>query len=279
MHCDLYDLGYTGTPFTWYRSRLSPYSTKARLDRFIACPQWSNVFPSSKIEHVFTYASYHKPIILTASANNLAWAKGMHRKTFRFEAKWTRIAESEDVIRRSWLSNDDLSSKLRICGRDLTQWRKWSGIPSKREISLLKARIDNLQQGIIIDGVKSEIQSLSYKLYSLLEQEDLHWRQRSKLHWLANGDRNTSYFHSFASKRREVNHIQGLKDSTGQWCKKPEDIKRIIEKHFGELFSTSEPSAEDINIVLERVQPKVSENMNRRLAQPYTGKEVSEALA
>jgi hypothetical protein len=37
----------------------------------------------------------------------------------------------------------------------------------------------------------------------LLEQEEVHWMQRSQTNWLQNGDHNTSFFHQFASARRK----------------------------------------------------------------------------
>jgi hypothetical protein len=45
----------------------------------------------------------------------------------------------------------------------------------------------------------------------LLEQDEVHWMQRFRVNWLQHGDRNTSFFHQFASARRKKNFIKKLK--------------------------------------------------------------------
>jgi hypothetical protein len=47
----------------------------------------------------------------------------------------------------------------------------------------------------------------------LLEQQKIHWMQRSRANWLRQGDRNTSFFHNFASARRKKNFISKLKNN------------------------------------------------------------------
>jgi hypothetical protein len=49
---------------------------------------------------------------------------------------------------------------------------------------------------------------LRYKLEKLEEQKDLYWRHRAQAHWLKHGDRNTKFFHGFASERRRKNRIK-----------------------------------------------------------------------
>jgi hypothetical protein len=49
---------------------------------------------------------------------------------------------------------------------------------------------------------------LRFKLDKLEEQLDLFWKQRAHVNWLTKGDRNSKYFHSYASERKRHNRIK-----------------------------------------------------------------------
>lgn len=48
---------------------------------------------------------------------------------------------------------------------------------------------------------------LHLELNQYLNQEELYWKHRSKQFWLNEGDRNTRYFHKYASARKQKNSI------------------------------------------------------------------------
>ena len=58
--CELMDLGFKGSPYTWskhYRSRASIWE---RLDRAMASQEWFVRFPGSRVHHVDSSTSNHK---------------------------------------------------------------------------------------------------------------------------------------------------------------------------------------------------------------------------
>jgi hypothetical protein len=49
----------------------------------------------------------------------------------------------------------------------------------------------------------------------ILQAEEEKWRLRSRALWLKSGDKNTKFFHKFASFRRNKNHIWEIRDEIG----------------------------------------------------------------
>jgi exonuclease III len=66
-HCDLQDLGYTGSPYTWTNRQDIDHLIQARLDRFLANSEWINRFPNFINNHLVRYKSDHCPILLDFS--------------------------------------------------------------------------------------------------------------------------------------------------------------------------------------------------------------------
>jgi hypothetical protein len=48
------------------------------------------------------------------------------------------------------------------------------------------------------------------KLTKVLHQEEVMWRQRSRIQWLSEGDKNTGFFHLRTSQRKKKNRISQL---------------------------------------------------------------------
>jgi hypothetical protein len=81
---------------------------------------------------------------------------------------------------------------------------------------------------------------LERRLCELFEREKIMARQRSRVEWLQESDRNTSFFHARASAHRRTNRIRALVREDGSRCEDLHVIKGMAEDFYGYLF-TSEP--------------------------------------
>ena len=70
-----------------------------------------------------------------------------------------------------------------------------------REISRLQRQLKELEmQATSLSTIKA-LKETRVELNCWLEKEDSMWRQRSKLNWFRDGDRNTRFFHAKAFSR------------------------------------------------------------------------------
>jgi hypothetical protein len=113
-----------------------------------------------------------------------------------------------------------------------------------------------------------EIKKNQAEINDMLEREDLKWKQRVKVHWLQNGDRNTKFFHMYASQRKKANRICEITNADGVRCASPTDISSAFLEYYQSLFSSSGPIRVDacLKVLEERVTPK----MNAQLASDFT---------
>lgn len=103
----------------------------------------------------------------------------------------------------------------------------------------------------------------------------MYWRQRAKAHWLVNGDRNTKFFHLYASKRKRRSRISKLVKEDGAAVEQ-EEIKLLIANFYKDLFTSHAGShMEDL---LQHVLPRVSDEMNEMLMRPFTEEEIKQGL-
>lgn len=50
--------------------------------------------------------------------------------------------------------------------------------------------------------------------------------------WLRMGNRNTTFFHNFASYRKKRNTIKGIEDESGRWVEGDEELLEVATNYF-----------------------------------------------
>ena len=98
------------------------------------------------------------------------------------------------------------------------------------------------------------------------------WKQRAKLHWFKEGDRNTSYFHAKASSWFQKNSIVGIFDEQENWEDDELAVAKVFEDYYSKFFTSTSPT--DFSEILDAVQTKVTPEMNGRLVKEFLPQEV-----
>lgn len=276
--CLLNDLGYRGSKFTWSNKRYSRELIKERLDRALATAGWCANVPETTVEVMAARSSDHRPLWVSFTSPPIQIPR-----IFRFEASWNVSEDCADVIKKAWSEVRDTGpsmqavlQKLRQCQQDLSCWSSSKFGSFTRTLKGLTRRLRGLQDKEHPSNLE-EIKLLQQEIHQLMEMEDLRWRQRVKRNWYKHGDRNTQYFHAWATQRRRMNFIHSIIDQNGLYWSTPEDIGRAFNQHFQSLFTTANPN--DIEEVLSGVQSLVTSEMNVGLTRCFTSKEINDALA
>ena len=67
----------------------------------------------------------------------------------------------------------------------------------------------------VLCGDNTQVRQLKNDIEVLRDREETMWAQRSRILWARQGDKNTKYFHSYATKRYKKNFIEGVRDGGG----------------------------------------------------------------
>jgi 23S rRNA maturation mini-RNase III len=96
----------------------------------------------------------------------------------------------------------------------------------------LKRELERLRRGPMTETNAESQKEIMVRLELMLEQEEIYWLQRARANWLKKGDRNTSFFHNYATKRRKKNSIKGLIDHNGVLQEDGGLMCDIVEEYF-----------------------------------------------
>ncbi|CAL8169219.1 unnamed protein product [Prunus armeniaca] len=212
---------------------------KERLDRALANLMWQGLFPASRVVHLEPSRSDHLPILIYLNQHKNK--DGAPSPWFRFEHMWTSHADCESVISAAWATS--------VVGTPMFQ---------------------------CTDQTIAAFKALSTQLDELLVREEVYWQQRAKVAWLRDGDRNTIFFHQRANMRKQRNSIHGLTDRNGVWREDGAAVQEIVVDYFTHLFTANGRRREDI--LLNTVEPCVTQAMNDSLLASFTEQEVKHAV-
>ncbi|XP_062112096.1 uncharacterized protein LOC133823379 [Humulus lupulus] len=203
---------------------------------------------------------------------------------------WLTESSFFDTVQNSWLpstfDHDDHSNPLSSfsekqfnCTNSLKSWNEDNFKSIESRISSLQDKISNLQS-VVPPNVETpnKIKTLQSQLDVLLLKEEIYWKQRASVFWLNFGDKNTRFFHKYATNRRRTNHIRYLTLDDGAKVDTFKDIINNILSYFSNLFSTQGVDPDALNVILFGLNQHISINHYQMLDQPFTPEGVKTAL-
>ncbi len=211
----LMDVELKGGSFTWSNKRKGHDCIQVRLDRALISSDWLQSF-SCRLSLLPKIGSDYSSISLLVSPL-------VHRRyhPFKFEKMWTSHPDLLDNIKKWWGIEVEGSAMFRVT-RKLSNVKRMIKIWNKSDFGHIfhekKELFDNLtiiqdciqKEGYTETNRVSELKTLS-EIHNIINKEEKFWRQRSRITWLKEGDRNTKFFHLTTLKHRASNRIYGIR--------------------------------------------------------------------
>ncbi|XP_072054478.1 uncharacterized protein [Arachis hypogaea] len=267
----LMDLGMVGRNFTWSNKRRGEEQILERLDRILVSNSWLHMFPTNTVTRMQENGSDHALLLLDTSLQ-----VERSKRRFKFQQRWCGVEAVRGVITEAWNSYVEgsamfvLAQKLKLCRHRLVQWQKTSKSNSKAEIEEILKKIEELRETGINGGI--EVEELENMLENAYGREESYWKEKSRIKWLKEGDKNTKFVHQSFQSRVRRNKIWKLERNDRSFATSRADIALVAEDYFRDIFSST--NSTDPEGEFEDFLPKVSLAMNRRLLRPVSLDEV-----
>jgi hypothetical protein len=133
-----------------------------------------------------------------------------------------------------------LQQQLKNLKQQIKEWNKsefGNIIQAKKQ---LQERMKQNQHHMIASGCSLELVEEEISLMAQIEtrekQEEILWRQKSRIQWLQEGERNTKFFHNSMIQRRHQNIIVSLKDQQGNKVNNHQDIQSELLQYYKTLM-------------------------------------------
>jgi hypothetical protein len=110
----------------------------------------------------------------------------------------------------------------------------------------------------------------------LLYREEMMWLQRSKISWLKEGDRNTSFFHRKAAARGKKNKVDRLRNGAREVITDQKKMEEMTIGFFQQLYIADPSVCPDE--LLHLIEPMVLEETNNLLCMDFSDEEIADAL-
>ncbi|XP_021812414.1 uncharacterized protein LOC110755503 [Prunus avium] len=269
---EMIDLGYSGPRFTWTNNRVFK-----RLDRAVCNLKWRQMFAEAHVVHLPRTKSDHCPIKICLQSR---LSSTPNDRPFRFEAMWMQHESFKDFIGQRWgqISGSAMDKSYGLI-ESLKLWNRSVFGHLKQRKARILARLAGIQIALC-QGPNRFLSQLECFLVqdfnSLLDQEALFWKQKSRLKWLQEGDRNTNFFHMTTLIRRRRNKVERLKDDNGVWVETADSLKALAINFFTKLFSQGQVDSN--SVIIPNLFPCMDPVIVSNLLRPIEMSEIKTSL-
>ncbi|KAG7537033.1 hypothetical protein ISN44_As13g009590 [Arabidopsis suecica] len=240
---ELSNLVFRGNTFTWWnKSKTRPVAKK--LGRVLVNHHWLLVFPDS-------LAIFNEPDFSDHACSGaiLHQNRLLIRTSFKFYNFLLLNQDFLPLVAGHWfacnVTGSDmfrLSHKLKSLKFVIRKFSKENYSNLEKRVAEAHANLLRLQsrtfRTLALPNVFNARKELEAQRVwqDLASAEESFFCRRSSISWLGDGDRNTSFFHRMAAKKRSINQIHHMIGDDGTRYDSQQDIKDHCVNYFYELL-------------------------------------------
>lgn len=231
-YCRFTDIGFSGLPYTWDNRQQGSSNVKVRLD----------LFDDTSVQHIQTTESNHCALILRIHES--AWLGDNGRnKPFRFENAWTMHERYEQLVNEGWQPQAyDLAGvyeALNGVRQSLQKWSREEFGSVQKQLKEMRGRLESMRAGSLRTGPSTAERELVKRISELLAREEVLTKQRSRVLWLKEGDRNTEFFHAKMKEISCINKIKSLRKPDGTVVTELSELETLAMNFYRLVYDTA----------------------------------------
>lgn len=137
-------------------------------------------------------------------------------------------------------------------------------------------QIQIAKEGNIAELLTEEVRAKE-KLLHAVEAQESYWRDRGRLAWLKDGDKNSKLFHTYAKIQKSKSRISGLRIGE-RWCDNLEDVASHVIDYYKNLFSDQSHGASQDYSTCSIIPTSVTDEDNEILTSIPSGREIKDVV-
>ncbi|XP_026399766.1 uncharacterized protein LOC113295651 [Papaver somniferum] len=223
-----------GNTFTWFNSRFKNPNELIfeKLDRAFMNDNWVTVLPQTRAINLGRIYSDHSYFLVNCfhGFRNL-------NIPYKFFKCWKLNPEFKNILSNSWSKRISGSptfvvvNKLKNVKLDLCKWNINSFGHIKTTIARLNSELERLQALPYSPQVGQYILNYSNQLDYWYEIEHSFYKQKSRISYFTQYDRNTHFFHNTVKLRNMYNIIHTTRDEKGNWIEDKVQVVQLLSNH------------------------------------------------
>ena len=237
---NLVHLPTKGAFFTWANNRGGAAYTEKRLHRVLCNQSWIDMCSNISVSTLNKTSSDHFPLLFEFhnTTNKFVFQ-------FKFMRMWTMNEDCKKVVEDSWnipivgCPMYILAQKLKRLKVVLKDWNKNIFGDIHAKVNEVEDTLQSIQLQIDSIGPSDNLFNLQkqaqMKLNEALGMQEVYWKEKTRVNWHNDGDRNTKYFHILAKIKNTNKLITSIK--VGEiTLHEPNDIAEHITNYFKIFF-------------------------------------------